>query len=95
MNLKELSLQSVVITNKNVVSCDLDGDMAILNMDDGLFYRLNPLGKRIWELIQGSQTVKFVLETLLDEYDIGEDQCKNDLLDLLQNLIKKGLIVLE
>ena len=92
MSTKVLSLNSIVTTNKNVVSCDLDGEAAMLNMDDGVYYGLNVAGATIWNLIQEPKTVKEILEKLLEEYEVEEEPCKDDLINLLQELLEKGLI---
>ena len=92
MKYEALYLISVITTNKKVVSCELGEEIAMLNMDDGVYYGLNTVGAKIWNLIQEPKTVAEVLEVLLDEYDVKEKQCKNDLINLLQELQDKGLI---
>lgn len=90
--MKELSIESIVTVNKNVVSCDLDGEAAMLNMDDGVYYGLNEVGATIWNLIQKPQRVNKILDKLLEEYEVEKDQCNDDLFVLLNELLNKGLI---
>jgi hypothetical protein len=55
-------------------------------------YGLDPVGARIWKLIQTPRTVREVRDTLLEEYDVEADRCEEDLLDLLKQLVKNDLI---
>ena len=43
----ELTLDSTVQIDNEVVSCDLVDEAAILNMKDGVYYGLNSVGARI------------------------------------------------
>jgi hypothetical protein len=89
---QELNLNSTVSIAQDVVSCDLVDEAAILNMKDGVYYGLNPVGARIWNLIQNPLKVKEILEVLVDEYDVDEETCQTDLMELLNQLLEKELI---
>ncbi|MGF7119200.1 lasso peptide biosynthesis PqqD family chaperone [Methanobacterium oryzae] len=95
MESRKLQLESIITTNKNVVSCDLEGEVAMLNMDDGVYYGLNPVGATVWNLIQEPKSVKEVLDKLLEEYEVEEDQCKDDIFSLLNELLDNKLIVIQ
>lgn len=90
----KLSSDSTVLVAKDVVSCDLLDEVAILNVKDGVYYGLDPVGARIWNLIQKQTKVSEVLEILLTEYDVEKDRCQDDLLELLQQLAENELIII-
>ena len=83
---------SVVVAAEGQVACDLAGEAAILDIQSGMYYGLNAVGARIWQLIQEPRSVNEVLDTVLGEYDVEPDRCERDLLALLQELAAKGLI---
>lgn len=91
----ELTLDSTVQIANEVVSCDLVDEAAILNMKDGVYYGLNPVGACIWNLIQKPMKVSDILDTLLDEYDVERDVCQADLMELLEQLLDKELVKVE
>jgi len=91
----KILLESVVVTAKDQLSCDLAGEAAILDVKSGTYYGLNVIGARIWNLIQNPKHVKEVLRVLLAEYDVETDRCERELLDLLQELEAKGLIEIQ
>ncbi|HEX7468033.1 MAG TPA: PqqD family peptide modification chaperone [Methanobacterium sp.] len=88
----EISSNSTVVVAKNVISCDLVGELALLNLKDGVYYVLDAQGAGIWNLIQKPNTLKDVLEVLLKEYDVDKEQCRQDLMELIQELVDKGLV---
>jgi hypothetical protein len=90
--MKTISMDSIIKIMDNVVSCDLDGEVAILNMNDGIYYGLDPIGARIWDLIQNPIALGNILEIILEEYDVKYDQCKEDVLELIEKFHKNGLV---
>ena len=92
---KELSLNSTVSIAKDVVSCDLVDEAAILNMKDGVYYGLNPVGAWIWNLIQKPMKVNEILDRLLEEYDVEKDVALKDMMELLEQLLENELIEVE
>ena len=87
-----ISARSTVVTAKEQLWCDLAGEAAILNLQNGVYYGLDPVGARIWNLIQTPRTVSELRDTLLQEYDVDPALCERDLLALLQSLAAEGLI---
>jgi hypothetical protein len=87
-----ISLQSVIAVTPDQVSCDLDGEKAILNLKSGIYFGLNPVGATIWDLIAHPVSVGAVHQALLARYEVDADCCERDLLALLDEMNAKGLI---
>ena len=88
----DFSNQVVICISNNQVSCDIDGESIILNLKDGKYYGLDPIGTRIWDLIHEPKTVQQIQEVLLEEYEVEPDVCLSELLTLLRELASQGLI---
>ncbi len=80
---------------KNQVSSDLGGEVAILDLKVGMYYGLDEVGARIWELIQEPQRVGDIRNTLVAEYEVEPDRCERDVMILLQRLADEELIEVE
>ncbi len=89
---KAISLDSMVVASKEQASADLGDEAAILNLKSGVYYGLDAVGARIWNLIQTPRTVREVRDTLLAEYDVEADRCGDDLIKLLGELAEHDLI---
>jgi hypothetical protein len=98
MNLQKLEqtiLESSIITaSSEQISSDLGGEAVILNLGSGVYHGLNEVGARVWNLIQKPHTVKDIKQTLLEEYEVEIEQCQNDLMALLAELLAAELIVI-
>ena len=88
----KILIDSTLVVTDEVVSCDLDGEAAILNLKDGVYYGLDPVGAKIWNLIQKPRVLKEVIEIICDEYDVDTDRCKNDIFELIEELLDNGLV---
>ncbi|MGA8768732.1 MAG: PqqD family protein, partial [Candidatus Acidiferrales bacterium] len=65
----DLSIHSIVIATPEQVSCPLGEESAILNLKNTVYYGLNPVGARVWNLLQQARSVGELRNALLDEYD--------------------------
>lgn len=87
-----VSRNATVVAAREQVSSDLQGEVAILGLRAGVYYGLDAVGGRIWNLLQKPKTVNEIRDVLLKEYDVEADRCERDLLALLQQLADEGLI---
>lgn len=88
-----LSNTSVVVAAKDQVSSNLgEEEVAILDLKAGVYYGLDTVGARIWDLIQEPKTVAKIRDTLLEEYDVEPDRCEPDLIALLDEMSERGLV---
>jgi hypothetical protein len=87
-----LSVSSVVVATTEQVSCPLGDESAILNLKNSVYYGMNPLGARVWTLLQQPRTVSELRDTLLDEYEVAAERCEHELLELLEKMRTEGLV---
>jgi len=80
-----ISDQSTVVAIKDQVSCDLAGEAAILNITSGVYYGLDPVGARIWSLMQQPRQVSAIQSAIMEEYDVEPERCAQDLKALSGN----------
>ncbi len=87
-----LSVSSIVGATREHVSCTLGDEAAILSLKNSVYYGLNPVGARVWSLVQQSRSVKEIRDKLVEEYDVQAEQCERDLLYLLERMREQGLV---
>lgn len=90
-----ISLDSKVSAVKDQVSCTLGGEVVILSMKNGTYYSLNPVGVRIWNLIHDPIGVHEIHNTIVNEFNAEPERCEEDLLAILTDMEKEGLIEVE
>jgi hypothetical protein len=82
-----------VRASSDQVSAELQGDAVVLNLRDGVYYGLDPIAVRIWQILQEPRTIEEVRDRIMAEYDVGAEQCLADLYALLDRLMEWGLVV--
>ena len=87
-----LSLESIVVVNSVTVSTDLDGEIIILEMNKGMYFGLDAVGAEVWKLLQQPRRLREVHDAILRDYDVAPDVCERDLLSLLDDLARSGLV---
>ena len=80
------------VAAKDQVFCDLGGESAILNLQNGTYYGLNPMGSIIWNLIQEPREFGEIRDLILKEYDVEPEICEKDIQKFLNDLSAQGLI---
>jgi hypothetical protein len=84
--------RSTVVAAKHQVSSDLGEEVAILELGAGMYYGLNEVGARLWELVQEPRKVEEIQAVILDEYEVAPASGKRDVLALLQQLADSRLV---
>lgn len=68
-------------------------DVLLFSMEDGSYYALNEVGNRIWELCDGTHGVAQLISILAKEYDAPVKIIEMDVMEVLEELQSKNLIV--
>lgn len=76
----------------DVVSCDLDGEAALLDMRSGVYFSLNRIGAIIWEHLQSGASRATLVESVTSRFDVDPEVFLADLHVLLAELQARGLI---
>lgn len=84
--------QATVVATEDCVSATLDGEEIMLHTESGVYYGVNPVGRRIWELVQSPTTVDEIYQRIAEEYDVSPDQCRDDVMDFLDDLAAADLV---
>jgi len=83
---------STVVAAKDQIGCSLGEEEIILDLASGVYYGLNNVGSRIWELIQKPITVGEIVDTVLSEYDAEQTGCSKDVCKFLAEMAEHGLL---
>jgi hypothetical protein len=77
---------------RDQVSCELQGEAAILHLGSGIYYGLNRTGAWLWDLIQVPRTVAEIEVALVQKFDVEPERGTRDLHALLADLARERLI---
>ena len=82
----------VIVASQNQLASELGDEIVILNLDDGMYYGLNPLGAYVWRIIGSPQAFADIVSAILADFEVEQERCEQDLTDLLTNLEGKKLV---
>ncbi|KJR46647.1 hypothetical protein UF75_2941 [Desulfosporosinus sp. I2] len=81
-----------VVQATDVVAADMDGETVMMRIKSGMYYGLDDVGSRIWELIATPRQISQVIDILMEEYDVERSKCQANTLELMNQLYDEGLI---
>jgi len=94
MTERKIDGSSVVVASSNQLSSSIEDEAVILGLEQGVYYGLNPIGARIWSLVQEPRQVSAIWELILAEYDVDRGRCERDIVAILTELDEQGLLEL-
>lgn len=77
---------------ESVVHAELDDELVILDPDVGRYYQLDPVAKRVWDLIEAESSVAALRDALTREYAVDGPACLRDLLAFFGAMAEHGLV---
>lgn len=86
------TLYSQVQVNEDVLFQELQGEAVLLNMKSGIYFGLDAIGTRIWQLFSTRPVLSEISRVIVAEYDVTADQCETDILRLVSELERQGLV---
>jgi len=87
-----MNLDHKVTFAETVFAQEVDGEMVLLDMESESYYGLDEVGTAIWQAMQEYGTLKEVLSTLLEQYDVEPEVLEKDLSDFVGKLVESGLV---
>jgi hypothetical protein len=87
-----IELSTVVKQSKHQVSCNLNDEVAILNLKSTLYFGLDEVGAYIWQALSEPRAVSELCKAVLGRFDVDEARCHTDVLEFLTKLDQVGLI---
>ena len=87
-----ISRRAAIRIGKDVVFRELDGEMVLLNLATGVYFGLDPVGTRIWTLIEAQRSSDEIVEMLTAEYEVDADTLDADLTRFLLTLRDNELV---
>lgn len=88
----KLDLDSRVVVGASQISREISGEAYILQLDNGVYFSLDGVGALVWEMVQEPRSVREIRARILSEYDVDEQRCEQDLIELLHDLHARKLV---
>lgn len=88
-----MQTDTVVSASPDVVTREVGGELVLLHLGSGTYFGLNPVGGRVWQLLeQADQPISQLCAAIEAEFDGESAMIEADLLALAMSLEQQGLI---
>ena len=84
--------QRIPIHHPRTASRVFSGEAVIITPAENTVRMFNPVGSRIWELMDGSRTVGQIVAQLIEEFDVEPERAERTTLDFFAMLEEKELV---
>lgn len=74
---------------------EVDNELVILNTETEQFYGLNESAADMWTALKETDSVEAAVAHMVEQYDVSTDQVRQDMENLIKQLVEWNLIVIE
>lgn len=67
-------------------------ELLMMSIEKGNYYSLNPVGARIWALLEQPRTLDELVTSLTQEYDVPAAACREETANFLSALRERGML---
>jgi hypothetical protein len=78
--------------SEDVAFRELSGQAVLLDLASGIYFGLNEVGTRLWELLSENDSLDSATDALEREFDVSADVLRADVNQLLEQMQSKGLL---
>ncbi|HFD12781.1 MAG TPA: PqqD family protein [Crenotrichaceae bacterium] len=87
-----LTSSSLIRRNKEIISSEIDCETVMMDLNLENYFGLEAIGTRIWQLLENETTLQALCEQLTEEFEVGWDQCMEDVRTFLGELSAQNMI---
>lgn len=81
--------------NPAVLSTELDGDVVLMNAEQGRYYALDTVATTIWRKLDAGPTGDALVAELIADFQGNPEQIRADVQALLRNWLEEGVILVD
>ncbi len=87
-----LDPSTVVKKSASQVSCVLNEEVAVLNLDRAVYFGLQGVAAYIWDTLEEPRSVAQICDDVMTEFDVDPEICRNDVSRFVVDMREAGLI---
>ncbi len=84
--------ETILRRNSSIFASRVDDDLVMMDEQRGLYYALNSVAGRIWEILSAPTPYSRLLQELVATYEIDLVQCAQELQPFLLRMVEQHLI---
>ena len=90
-----ISLTSQISRNPDVAYTQIDDDLVVMGPEDSLFYGINPVGTKIWSLLEtDTLSLHAICDLIQQYYDVTASMCIEDTTRFIEAMAAQKMILI-
>jgi len=81
------------LRNSKTISGRLHDELVMMDLDKGKYFSLNPVATRIWDMLEKPLPMDTICGMLMDEYEVDAVQCREEVTQHLEEMVRFGLVI--
>lgn len=96
---KEVGVDRIYVSSEDIVAREIEGELIIVPLVSGIadmeeeLFTLNETGREIWRRLDGKRKLEDIVKELSTEYNIPPVQIAKDTVGLVEELVRRGILV--
>ena len=90
--IKAMKLTDNISISPHAVATLVGEEAVILHLVSGTYFGLDPVGTRIWKLMEEGKPITEICQDMLEEYDVSPEDLERDTIKLLEDFLAQDLI---
>ena len=90
----ELRPDTVLVRRGGAMTAAVDSELVMLDTDKSLYFGLDEVGRRIWELLEQPQSFEAICSALQNEFDVDPKTCRTDVRAFISEMAEAELVEL-
>lgn len=87
-----LTDDTLLARTDTVLHADLEDAIVMMNVETGEYYNLNPVGSRIWMLLETPRSLGEICDVLAAEFAVPAQTCRNETATFLTDLLDRKIV---
>lgn len=95
----KIDLNKVYKQSDDLVSKNIEGELVIVPLNAGMgdlnsdLFSLNRTGVAVWKRLDGLKSLKEIIDSTANEYQIESKQIEPEVIELIRQLLDQNLII--
>ncbi len=77
----------------HVMARQVGEESVMLDLANGTYFGLDPVGARIWQLLGEGKTLAETCDAMVEEFEVSREDLERDVTRLVEELAAQGLLV--
>ncbi|MDH4073531.1 MAG: PqqD family protein [Gammaproteobacteria bacterium] len=87
-----MKLDTPLTIPPQVMSRPVGDETVLLNLESGIYFGLDGIGRLIWESVSAGKTLGHAVQTIVGEYEVDPARAEADVLAFASDLVDRGLL---